>query len=72
MPTLIMLGIFENITYTGTELISQSDIAEKEAMIGFWDLAQNFRGYLTRPRGTIGILCVYTVILNNEFGRIGT
>ncbi len=69
MPTLIMLGIFENITYTGTELICQSDIAEKGG--DDWILGirlKIFRGYLTRPRGTIGIFRVYTVILNNEFG----
>lgn len=40
MPTLIILGVFENITHTGTEFVGQSDIAEKEAMIGFWDSAQ--------------------------------
>lgn len=29
MPTLIILGVFENITHTGTEFVGQSDIAEK-------------------------------------------
>ena len=29
MPTLIILGVFENITHTGTEFVGQSDSAEK-------------------------------------------
>jgi len=73
MPTLIILGVFENITHTGTEFVGQSDIAEKGGDDWIFGIRLKiFRGYLTRPRGTVSIFRVYTVILNNEFGRIRT
>ena len=72
MTALIILGVFENITHTGTEFVGQSDIAEKGGDDWIFGIRLNFPG-LSRPTtSTVGIFRVYTVILNNEFGRIRT